>query len=172
MKYLSIRQPWAHLILNSQSYTVTRTRQTAGLFIPDESEEQSHKDVENRSWKTEYRGPLLIHASKKIEKMDAVHVHNAHRGTRLAGGYPTEPLQTGGIIGVAWLAGCADHSISSPWFDGEGYGWLLWHAEPLPFTPLKGGLGLRDLSAKDLLPETLEAYEAWREKIRAVRGGV
>ena len=39
MKTLSIRNPWAYLI----AYGV--------------------KDVENRSWKTDYRGELLIHAS-------------------------------------------------------------------------------------------------------------
>ena len=40
MKALSIRQPWAWLILN------------AG------------KDIENRSWYTSVRGRVLIHASK------------------------------------------------------------------------------------------------------------
>lgn len=39
MKVLSIRQPWAWLIVNG------------------------HKDVENRTWDSYYRGPLLIHAS-------------------------------------------------------------------------------------------------------------
>lgn len=41
MKALSILQPWAWLI-------------TAG-----------HKDIENRRWWTNYRGPFLIHAGKK-----------------------------------------------------------------------------------------------------------
>lgn len=39
MKVLSIQQPWAHLIVSGC------------------------KDVENRGWKTDYRGPLFIHAS-------------------------------------------------------------------------------------------------------------
>ena len=43
MKTLSIRNPWAYLI----AYGV--------------------KDVENRSWKTDYRGELLIHASGKSD---------------------------------------------------------------------------------------------------------
>ena len=43
MKALSVRQPWAELIV-------------AGL-----------KDVENRTWRTDYRGPVLIHAGMKIE---------------------------------------------------------------------------------------------------------
>jgi hypothetical protein len=40
MRTLSIRQPWAGLIV-------------AGI-----------KDIENRSWSTSYRGPILIHAGK------------------------------------------------------------------------------------------------------------
>ena len=44
MKVLTIRQPWASLIM-------------AGL-----------KEYEFRSWKTNYRGELLIHAGKTIDK--------------------------------------------------------------------------------------------------------
>lgn len=40
---LTIRQPWASLIVTGQ------------------------KDVENRSWATKYRGILLVHASAKID---------------------------------------------------------------------------------------------------------
>lgn len=43
MKCLSIKQPWAWLILN------------AG------------KDVENRTWNTFHRGRFLIHASKQVD---------------------------------------------------------------------------------------------------------
>lgn len=43
MKALSIRQPWAWLII-------------AGI-----------KPIENRKWATPYRGPLLIHAATKHE---------------------------------------------------------------------------------------------------------
>jgi len=44
MKVLSIRQPWAFLIL------------TGG------------KDIENRSWNTKFRGRFLIHASKRVDR--------------------------------------------------------------------------------------------------------
>ncbi len=44
MKTLSIRQPWAELIL------------------------QGRKTIELRTWHTSYRGPLLIHAGAKIER--------------------------------------------------------------------------------------------------------
>ena len=44
MKTLSVRQPWAWLIV------------------------YGGKDIENRSWRTPYRGPLLIHAGKRIDQ--------------------------------------------------------------------------------------------------------
>jgi hypothetical protein len=47
MKALSIRQPWAWLIITG------------------------HKDVENRSWTTTYRGPLLIHAARRADDVMA-----------------------------------------------------------------------------------------------------
>lgn len=43
MKLLSVRQPWAHLIVTGV------------------------KDVENRTWVTGYRGPLAIHASLVVD---------------------------------------------------------------------------------------------------------
>ncbi len=43
MKALSIMQPWAWLIVNG------------------------HKDIENRNWPTRFRGPVYIHAGKKID---------------------------------------------------------------------------------------------------------
>ena len=44
MKCLTIKEPWASLIING------------------------HKKYEFRSWKTNYRGKLLIHAGMSIEK--------------------------------------------------------------------------------------------------------
>ena len=44
MKILSLRQPWAHLVVFGS------------------------KDIENRTWSTSYRGPFLVHASLVIDK--------------------------------------------------------------------------------------------------------
>ena len=44
MKVLTIREPWASLIING------------------------YKKYEFRSWKTNYRGKILIHTSQKVEK--------------------------------------------------------------------------------------------------------
>lgn len=49
-KVLSIKQPWASLICTPRSDN--------NLF--------GIKDIENRSWKTKFRGRILIHASQKL----------------------------------------------------------------------------------------------------------
>lgn len=159
MKFLSIRQPWAHFILHEQTYTVTVPVSPDRIYI---SKNEGKKIIENRTWKTAYRGPLLIHASKKIEK--GVEAQVIAPGRFLSCPFPKEPLHSGGIVGVAWLAGCDNANISSAWWEEGLYGWRLWDAEPLPFSPIKGGLGLRDVNEEDLLPETLAAYDFWREK--------
>lgn len=48
MKVLSIKEPWATLIINGC------------------------KQYEFRSWKTNYRGKILIHASKSMEKKNII----------------------------------------------------------------------------------------------------
>ena len=108
LRALSVAQPWAWLI--------------CGGF----------KDVENRSWRTSYRGPLLIHAGMKVRSADAV---------QLNGIVPPEELQPGGIVGIADLVDCLEES-SSPWFDGTGYGWVLRSPRQLRFRKCKGSPGL------------------------------
>ena len=72
MKVLTIKQPWATLIM------------------------QKDKRFEFRSWKTKYRGELLIHAGKGIDK-EAVN--------RLSKYLPDE-LPLGKILGKVTLADC------------------------------------------------------------------
>jgi hypothetical protein len=55
MKILTVRQPWASLIV-------------AGL-----------KDVENRPWNTKYRGRLGIHAAIRFNQ-DAIDAHGQFLG--------------------------------------------------------------------------------------------
>lgn len=115
MRTLSIRQPWAWLIVNG------------------------HKDVENRDWTTAWRGPLLIHASKTLvqrnyrEEADSVADEFGIEVPAL------EVIERGGIVGVARLVDCVvDHP--SRWFTGE-VGLVLADARPLPLHPCKGALG-------------------------------
>ena len=107
MKILSIRQPWAYLITRGS------------------------KNIENRSWRTRYRGPVLIHASLKIDKEACVE----HRLD------PTK-LETGGIVGMADIVDCVT-THRSRWFNGP-YGFVLKNRRGLPFVRWTGALGLRD----------------------------
>jgi hypothetical protein len=120
---LSIQQPWAWLIANG------------------------HKDIENRSWRTKFRGPVLIHAGVKVDdeaEFDVVNGfhpvtgHDSLKGNR----YPATLFQRvprGGIIGVAEVVDCISRS-DSEWFVGP-FGFVLANARPLPFIPCKGQLG-------------------------------
>jgi len=118
MKAISIMQPWAWLIV-------------AG-----------HKDVENRTWWTSFRGPVLIHAGKR------------HDGPRSEWDWPEIPppaaFEYGGIVGEAEIVGCVT-SHCSPWFCGP-YGFVIRNARPLPFRPCRGQLGF---FVPDLKQETL-----------------
>jgi hypothetical protein len=113
MKVISIRNPWANLIVR-------------GI-----------KPVENRTWKTDYRGPLLIHASKKFDFGGLEWIYK-HFPESLALG--DSLLFRGGIIGEVEMVDCVS-SYLSPWFFGP-YGFLFKNAEELPFIPLRGKLGL------------------------------
>lgn len=124
---LSIRQPWAWAIT------------TLG------------KDIENRSWRTKYCGPVLIHAGKGVKGSDcddflATIEADAELRARLeaAGGLNVEALraQTGGIVGVVDIADCVTAS-PSPWFFGP-HGFALRNAKPLPFRACLGALGFFD----------------------------
>lgn len=125
MKALSVRQPWAWLIVN-------------GL-----------KDIENRNWSTRYRGPVLIHASKGMtrdEYEDATDPLWPSCGPVID--LPAfEDLERGGIVGVVEVVDCVSES-GSPWFFGP-YGFVLRNARRLPFRPMRGALGFFSTSMEE-----------------------
>jgi hypothetical protein len=122
MKALSIRQPWAWLIVNG------------------------HKDIENRSWPTRFRGPLLIHAAKGMTR--AEYEDAASLCSKAAVALPAfDELERGGIVGQAIVTGCIDDSPSL-WFFGK-YGFELANAMRLPFMPCKGRLGFFDIDYEE-----------------------
>lgn len=108
---ISIRQPWAWLIVHG------------------------HKPVENRTWRANYRGPVLIHAGKVWDK--GARAPNGLRWPESIIGIPEE---SGGIIGTADLVDCVT-SHPSPWFTGP-FGFVMANPRPLSFRPLKGALGI------------------------------
>jgi hypothetical protein len=129
MKALSIRQPYAWLIANG------------------------HKDIENRSWATNFRGRVLIHAGVNYPKRD--YADDLESFTRQYGAYPEREAMIGGIVGVATITGCVDKSDSG-WFYGP-YGFTLTDARPLPLVPCKGLLGFFDVPP-DVAAKLREMY--------------
>lgn len=119
LKAISVRQPWAWLILN------------AG------------KDVENRTWATKVRGRVLIHAAKGMTRAEYEEAMNwivLNPGIPLDFHEPAlEELQRGGIIGEVEIVDCVTQS-RSPWFVGP-CGFVLRNPKPLPFMPCNGKLG-------------------------------
>jgi hypothetical protein len=119
MKALSIRQPWAELIL------------------------QDRKTIELRTWTTNYRGRLAVHAAQTVEEADC----------RAYGLDPTT-LPRGVLVGTVevvemtpldealWEALRDQHLGQGP-FPGPLYGWRLADPQRLPQPiPLPGRMGL------------------------------
>ena len=112
LKAISIRQPWAWLIVNG------------------------YKDVENRIWAAKLRGPVLIHAGKSSSDTTPealAHIKRRYRVTDLP-----DKFETGGIVGIAEITDCLKRHRSK-WFQGP-FGWTLANARRLPFKPCKGQL--------------------------------
>lgn len=126
---LSIRQPWAWLIVNG------------------------FKDVENRTWPTKFRGPVWIHAGQTMTGPDfracCLFVNGLEWAPevwkRLIESFPSQTnlkAQCGGIVGRAEIVGCIDgnDSTDSQWFTGE-WGFVMRQAAVVPFRKCKGALG-------------------------------
>lgn len=124
MKALSIRHPWAWLIVHG------------------------FKDVENRSWATKVRGQILVHAGKAFDKEGYGWVRREFPQIPLP--TPSE-FEFGGIVGCADLVDCVPPDsditgrIASPWYFGQ-HGFLLANARPLPFVAITGRLGFFEVA--------------------------
>jgi len=117
MLCLSIRQPWAHLILHHG------------------------KDIENRTWPTKVRGRILIHASKSMTRQeyeDAAWFAYECRRVHLPDCWPVD-LPRGCIVGSVEIVDCVQQ-WDSPWFGGP-WGFVLRNPQPLQVTPCRGALG-------------------------------
>lgn len=89
MRAISVWQPWASLLVTGQ------------------------KEYETRSWKTDYRGPIAIHAAKKplsqtMRLMTVESRRAAKECMRLDYIDGKKYAQTGGIVGIAYLEGCIE----------------------------------------------------------------
>lgn len=120
MLALSIRQPWASLIINHG------------------------KDIENRDWSTRVRGRILVHAAKgcsREELEDGLDTALYIIGKKLTADLST--IRRGGLIGTVEIIDCVTKS-DSPWFFGK-YGFVLRNPEPIEFIPWRGQLGFFDV---------------------------
>lgn len=132
VKVLSVRQPWASLIV------------------------LGFKDVENRTWGTSYRGRMYIHASRKFDH-DAMDFLIENK-VDIFGEYADEMLEMlprhprGALIGRVTLKEIRTFDEEkldelSPWHFEDNLGWYLEDAEifedPIP---MNGKLGLFNLA--------------------------
>ena len=122
MRTLSIRQPWAWLIVHG------------------------HKTVENREWNTQFRGEFLIHAGVGLVQRDYREIQERALGELdivIPDFTDLQQVPRGGIVGMAELVRVVTDS-DSPFFFGP-FGFELRNARPLPFVPWKGQLGWFDV---------------------------
>ena len=126
MKAISVRQPWAWMIV------------------------YGGKNIENRTWKTNYRGNILIHASAGMtgDEWDQAWNFSANinsdAGRRAALAHLSRKnVQRGGFVGTARIVDCVESDYSI-WFEGP-YGLVLHDVRPIEFVPYTGALGLFDV---------------------------
>lgn len=113
---LTVQQPWADWIVDG------------------------HKDVENRTWSTPYRGRLYIHAAKKEDAGAWWWVENTMGKTKVQEITSGDEQHRGAIIGHVDLIDCVQFS-TSPWWTGS-WAWVLANAKRITPEPCRGYLGL------------------------------
>lgn len=137
-KVITIKQPWADLIVN-------------GI-----------KDVENRTWQTTFRGRVLIHASMKSDISGNVGVRqllSEHQRADLMKRnelvrYLCHKWVDGAIIGSVEIYD-VQTNVRSMWAEQGTYNWLLRNpvAFENPLCGIKGKLGIWEIEdelVKDL----------------------
>lgn len=157
MKALTLRQPWAWMVV------------------------YGGKTIENRRWNTRFRGPFLIHAGKGMtreEYEDARYMFEEIVGPHspLIDALPAHDKieRRGGIVGIAELVDVMGPSIElpdsylharerDPWHMREQFGFILSRIAPLPFTPYKGELGFFECASDSA--ELWAAVDAWKARV-------
>lgn len=115
---LSIRQPWAWLIVHG------------------------YKDIENRDWPTNFRGQMLVHAGLTLTQRiyDEIRAE-LESASLLPPDFPAfKALPLGGFVGWTRVADCCQQH-PSPWKQEGTHGFVLRDSRPIPFVPWKGRLG-------------------------------
>jgi len=120
MNVLTIKQPWAYAILHLG------------------------KDVENRGFRTHYRGPLLIHSAARPERNPREML--AECMNRPPSEQSLRNLPHGCIVGVVHLSDCIRDS-KSKWAKQGAWHWVLKSARSIKPIECTGRLGLWTPSA-------------------------
>lgn len=134
-KCLSIRQPWA-------SYVV-----------------RGYKDIENRDWRTSYRGPLWIHAGKKVvgDVGRAKLTFNQITGELSPA---MDNLPRGAIIGIVRLTDVLEPEENQfeEWGETYSYGFKLEDPERIEPIACKGKLNIFTPDARSVIEGVREAF--------------
>lgn len=130
MKYkvLSVRQPYASLLVSGE------------------------KNVENRSRRTNYRGRVLIHASAKMHDIIPALEKIKKHGVKFSPFHKkifdaAENCEFSAIIGCVDIVDCVDcntHTSLSEWAEGGCFWWICRNARLFdkPILGVKGKLGI------------------------------
>jgi hypothetical protein len=120
MKALTLRPHWAWLVVNG------------------------YKDIENRSWPTQRRGRIWIHASSsRVTRSEYKRFLQVCQDQHINKFPAREDFKIAGIIGSVEIADCVTASRSY-WFKGD-YGFVLRNARTTLFRAMKGRLGFFDV---------------------------
>jgi hypothetical protein len=109
---LSVRQPWAWLIMSG------------------------FKDIENRSWRINCPRTLLVHASLNRSASNNVEAIERRYGVLIP-----DDLHFGAVVGVVDVVDCVKRHPSK-WFEPGGFGWVLANSRRLKPRSCKGAVGL------------------------------
>lgn len=138
IKVITIRQPWAALIM---------------LGI---------KNIENRTWSTTYRGRLVIHSSALVNDVEWMSARYTCR--RLGVKFPDGDMllgKTGELLGTVTLSNILPAlnvgETGADWQVEANYGWVLENPKPFPITiPVRGKLGLWNMPDDLQIPESIK----------------
>lgn len=120
IKTLSIQQPWSWAIIHGG------------------------KNIENRTWRTKYRGPIFIHTSKKIDLQGYYKLQDNMKSYGLTSLPSLDELKTvcGGLYGMVELVSCRRSISGNIWGDINSIKWVLKNPIELNFVSCPGKLGL------------------------------
>jgi hypothetical protein len=125
-KALSVRQPWAWMILHG-------------------------KDIENRTWPIDFRGDFMLHTGLECTRSEYRDACNFARSIAPELRIPAlEDLERGGIVGVGTITGCLPprEIASRKWHMSGQYGAVLEQMRTTRFVPCKGLLNFFEVPAE------------------------